>query len=100
MGKVLVNGRVDEQVRRQAERVLAAHGTTPSQAIRGLYEHIAATRQLPDYLTAPDEAARRAERQRRLALLESVAGVSHAPAITTDEGTADVLAAEMLRRHG
>ena len=51
-------------------------------------------------LTVAAEAARRAERERRLALLESVAGVSHAPTVATDEGTVEVLVAEVLHRHG
>ncbi|MCL2091091.1 MAG: type II toxin-antitoxin system RelB/DinJ family antitoxin [Micrococcales bacterium] len=100
MSTVLVNGRVDERVKRQAENVLAAHHTTPSEAIRGLYQHIAETRQLPDFLTAADADQARAEREHRLAALMSVAGISRSPAIATDAGTAQVLADEMRRRHG
>ncbi|MCL2424582.1 MAG: type II toxin-antitoxin system RelB/DinJ family antitoxin [Micrococcales bacterium] len=100
MGTALVNGRVDERVKRQAESVLAAHHKTASEAIRGLYQHIADTRQLPDFLTAADATKARHERERKLTALLSVAGISHSAAITTDEGTAETLEAEMRRRHG
>ena len=100
MSTVLVNGRVDARVKRQAESVLAAHHTTSSQAIRGLYQYLAETRRLPDFLMAADADQAHAERERKLAALLSVAGISAAPAIATDEGAAQVLAAEMQHRHG
>jgi DNA-damage-inducible protein J len=100
MSMVLVNGRVEERVKHQAEGVLAAHDKTPSEAIRGLYQYIAETRRLPDFLTDADEIAARSERERKLTLLLSIAGLSHSPEITTDEATDRLLADEMNRRHG
>ncbi|MDR0592667.1 MAG: type II toxin-antitoxin system RelB/DinJ family antitoxin [Bifidobacteriaceae bacterium] len=94
----LVNGRVGEDVKRRAEKVLAAHSKTPSEAIRALYEHIAATRELPDFLR-PDRAAEAAVREGRLAALRSVAGISHSALIAADEDAERVLGDEIRRRH-
>jgi DNA-damage-inducible protein J len=98
MSMALVNGRVDVRVKKQAEGVLAAHATTPSEAIRGLYQHIAETRQLPDFL-APDPRTEQADRQRRLAVLQSVAGISHSHLLVSDADTARLLVEELESRH-
>ncbi|MDR1186869.1 MAG: type II toxin-antitoxin system RelB/DinJ family antitoxin [Bifidobacteriaceae bacterium] len=98
MGMVLVNGRVEETVKRRAEEVLAAHSTTPSQAIRALYQHMSETRQLPDFLS-PDPESERAARERRLEILRSVAGISHSEAIAADADAERILGDELERRH-
>jgi antitoxin component of RelBE/YafQ-DinJ toxin-antitoxin module len=99
MGMVLVNGRVDGAVKRRAEKVLAAHSKTPSEAIRALYRELAETRELPAFLAA-DPGAERAERQRRLAILRSVEGLSHSDLLAGDAATERVLRDEIERRHG
>ena len=63
-----------------------------------MYEHIAETRQLPDFLR-PDSAAELAGRERRLAALRSVAGISHSALIAADEDADRVLGDEVRRRH-
>ena len=100
MGTVLVNGRVDAQVKWDAEAVLASLRSTPSQAIRELFEYIARERRLPAYEAEAADGAVRADRERRLAMLETVAGISRSPAIAGDDDAAAALDAELRRRHG
>jgi len=97
---VLVNGRIDAQVKRDAEAVLASVRSTPSRAIRDLFEYIAREQRLPAYEVEAAQGAAHADRERRLALLETIAGISHSPAITSDDDAAALLDAELRRRHG
>ncbi|MDR2566818.1 MAG: type II toxin-antitoxin system RelB/DinJ family antitoxin [Bifidobacteriaceae bacterium] len=98
MGMPLVNGRVDATVKRRAEQVLAARSVTASEAIRALYQHIADTRELPDFIR-PDAGAEGAARERKLAVLRSVAGISHSELIAKDSDAERVLGEEIARRH-
>ena len=100
MSTVLVNGRVDAQVKREAEAVLASLRSTPSQAIRDLFGYIAREQRLPDYDAQAADGAVRADRERRLAMLETIAGISSSPSISLDDGAAAVLDAELRRRYG
>jgi len=99
MSTVMVTARVDAEDKRRADRVLAAGRHTWSEAIQSLASYIARTNRLPDDLgqPAPDDLA---EREARLKTLMSVAGISHAPALATDEEAQRILADEMMRRHG
>jgi antitoxin component of RelBE/YafQ-DinJ toxin-antitoxin module len=96
MGLVLVNGRVDERIKRQADAVLAAHHSTPTEAIRSLYGYLADQRRLPEFMERPDDDT---DRRRRKKALMSVAGISHDPAIATDEGYEQARWEETARRH-
>jgi len=99
MAKVAVNARVDAADKKAADAVLAARRRTWSQAIQALAAHMARTHQYPEILEepTPDEMA---ERQRKLDILMSVAGISTSPDLATDEGTDRIRFEEMMRRYG
>jgi antitoxin component of RelBE/YafQ-DinJ toxin-antitoxin module len=94
MSTVLVNGKVDAEVKRQTDAVLARSGKTASELIRALYQHIATTRRLPDFIAHQGEAER-ARRQRALETLLSVIVPGH----SDDAGDDKALLEEMERRH-
>ncbi|MDR1264001.1 MAG: type II toxin-antitoxin system RelB/DinJ family antitoxin [Propionibacteriaceae bacterium] len=98
MALVLVNGRVDERVKRQADEVLAAHHKTPTDAIRSLYQYLADQRDLPAFMRPTDDDG--ADRRRRWEALRSVAGLTRDPAIATDEGYERARWDEAARRYG
>jgi antitoxin component of RelBE/YafQ-DinJ toxin-antitoxin module len=97
MSSVLVNGKVDAEVKRQADAVLARNDKTASELIRALYQHIATTRRLPDFITNQGEAER-ARRQHALETLLSVIvpGNSDDASDATDD---KALLEELERRH-
>lgn len=45
---VQMNVRIDRDLKDQADRILAKHGISPSQAVRALYEGITGTKQRSD----------------------------------------------------
>lgn len=47
MATSVVSGRVDEHIRKRAERFIRAAGTTPGDIIRCVWEHIASTGEVP-----------------------------------------------------
>jgi antitoxin component of RelBE/YafQ-DinJ toxin-antitoxin module len=94
MSTILVNGKVDAEVKRQTDAVLARSGKTASELIRALYQHIAMTRRLPDFITRQG-ADERARRQHALELLLSAI----VPGNSDDANDDKVLLEELERRH-
>jgi antitoxin component of RelBE/YafQ-DinJ toxin-antitoxin module len=94
MSTVLVNGKVDAEVKRQADAVLARSGKTASELIRAIYQHIATTRRLPDFISNQGEAER-AKRQRALEMLLSAI----VPGNPDDASDDKALLEELERRH-
>jgi antitoxin component of RelBE/YafQ-DinJ toxin-antitoxin module len=94
MSTILVNGKVDAEVKRQTDAVLARSGKTASELIRALYQHIATTRRLPDFIANQGEAER-VRRQRSLETLLSAI----VPGNPDDASDDKALQEEMERRH-
>ncbi|KAB8289909.1 DNA-damage-inducible protein J [Bifidobacterium avesanii] len=77
MAAVQMNVRIDEALKDEGDAVLRELGVSASDAIRALWTYLADRRALPDMSTTADEAAREAERQRRLKLVRESAGMVH-----------------------
>lgn len=58
MASAVVAGRVDEQVKLAVDAVLRVAGSTASDVIAGLWNHIAATGVLPDYSEGESSSGR------------------------------------------
>jgi len=99
MATVMVNARVDAKEKQVADQVLAADRRTWSQAIQALVTYISRTRTFPEVLTepSPDEMA---ERQRKLDMLMSIAGIAKSPNLATDEVADQILFEELMKRYG
>lgn len=73
-----INIRIEPQLKADADRILARHGISPSQAIRGLYESIAkggeSTKQAMRTITAcnPGERQNKSDVQRKLQSIRDV----------------------------
>lgn len=96
---VLVNGKVDAEVKRQADAVLASQGKTASEVIRSLFQSIASTCQLPDFMRDEDAQAEQRQRTQRLNLMMSVAGIIQSSPPLTDDDVDSLLWEETVRRH-
>lgn len=75
-----INVRINGALKERGDSVLRKNGVSTTQAIRGLWEQLAQTRQLPDFLQAGEDAeAEREKRRRKKALLglANCARVSH-----------------------
>lgn len=75
-----INVRMDPALKERGDAVLRLHGLTTSNAVRQLWEELAKTREIPDFLLRGSSAAERAERKRKGAVLRSLAGAAKAPA--------------------
>lgn len=69
-----LNIRLDGALKERGEKVLRSHGVSVSAAVRALWEQLAATKELPDFLMAhtQEEEAKR----KRVAALKGLAGVA------------------------
>lgn len=74
MAMTAMNVRIDEREKAQGDKVLAAYGITASDAVRRLWDHLAQTRKVPDYLLAEDEATKEARIARKRKALDSFLG--------------------------
>lgn len=69
-----LNVRMSAPVKERGDRVLREHGVSASMAVRALWQELAATRELPDFLqrAAQDSAKKKA----RMLALEELSGVA------------------------
>ena len=68
MPVAMLNVRMDKDLKAQGERVLAKQGVSATEAIRGLYQFMEQTEEVPDFCrtgseTLPPEARRQKMRQ-------------------------------------
>ena len=97
MATTVVAGRVDEEVKRKVDRILAREGRTAADVIKEIWINIAITGELPT--TQQQEEAFREQRRRYQDIIEFVSQVAPAPewAINlTDQEMHDMMVADML----
>ena len=75
MAATQMNTRIDEELKRRGDEVIARHGLTPSQVVRAVWEHIGEIDDLPEFMRIPDAEAIEAERQRKVKLVEEGAHI-------------------------
>lgn len=101
MATVVVSGRVDEDVKRQADHIIAREGKTPGDVIRDVWTTICETGKLPDI--AKQEEKFFAQRKRFKEFLDYVSEAPPAPSwlvSLNDEHMNDMMASSMLgERH-
>lgn len=89
-----LNVRIDPQLKTEGDRILAMHGLTPSQAIRGLYRSLTSggerAEKAIEAIAEPDphEQERRAEAERKLRSVREVQ--SMITAFRSEAGIADL----------
>jgi addiction module RelB/DinJ family antitoxin len=99
MATVVVSGRVDEEVKRQADRIIEQAGSTPGDVIRTVWETIAVTGTLPISQEREDEFKRK--RQAFKEFMDCVSALPSAPdwfATMSDGDLRDMKAASMLEK--
>lgn len=99
MATVVVSGRVDEEVRRRADRVIERAGSTPGDVIRTVWETIAATGKLPVSQEQEDEFKRK--RKAFKEFLDFVNSLPPAPdwfSTMTDRDLQDMRVADTLEK--
>ncbi len=69
-----INVRMDSALKERAGAVLESHGISTTQAITRLWEEMAQSRAVPDFISGVDKSARAAEVQRKLDVLKGMAG--------------------------
>lgn len=68
--QVTINVRINGTLKERGDSVLRKNGVSTTQAIRGLWEQLAQTHQLPDFLQVGEDAeVEREKRRRKKALL-------------------------------
>lgn len=75
MAMATLNVRMPADLKRRGMQVLDREGVSVSDAVRGTFEHIARTQEVPGYLKDEGAAARREAVARKRALLRSMVGV-------------------------
>ena len=84
-----LNVRMDAALKERGDRVLREGGVSTSEAVRALWAHLAATRELPDFLMKASSQA--AESARKKAALAALAGVGEGACTNlTDEEMARI----------
>lgn len=71
MGAIQLNTRLDEDLKRAGDAVLAEHGVSGTEAIRSLWQYLARTQSLPDFIVSEQSALRPSLEQ-----LEEGAGIA------------------------
>lgn len=69
-----LNIRLDGVLKKRGEKVLKDHGISVSAAVRALWEHLAATKELPAFLL--ESTQEEAQRTKRMMALKAMAGVA------------------------
>ena len=76
-----INVRMDSALKERAGAVLESYGISTTQAITRLWEEMAQSPAIPDFISGADKSARAAEVHRKLDVLKSMAGCvkAHTP---------------------
>ena len=69
-----LNIRIDEALKERGDNVLREHGVSTSAAVRALWEQLAASKELPDFLR--ERLGEYDGRTKRKAALRSLAGIA------------------------
>lgn len=72
-----LNIRIDQTLKVRGDKVLRAHGVSTSAAVRALWEHLAATKELPDFLHEAHRDEKACEKKK--AALKALAGIGEGP---------------------
>lgn len=75
MTMATLNVRIPADLKRRGMQVLDREGVSVSDAVRGTFEHIACTQEVPSYLKGEEAKSRNDAIQRKRALLRSMVGV-------------------------
>lgn len=97
MATVVVSGRVDEEIKRKADAIIARAGKTPADVIRDVWANIVITGELPTTQQQEDEFLEK--RRRFKAFMELVDSLPPAPAWfanMTDDELRDMMVEDML----
>ena len=91
MPTVLINGRVEEAVKRKAESVLKKNGLNASKSIRMLWEYLSEMNDLPPFMKERMEDERKKVLHARWERLMNTAGVVKTAQAVSDEDVAHIL---------
>lgn len=97
MATVVVSGRVDEEIKRKADAIIARAGKTPGDVIKDVWANIVITGELPT--TKQQEEEFLEKRRRFKAFMELRASLPPAPewlVNLTDEQLRDMMVEDML----
>ncbi|MBS5451601.1 MAG: type II toxin-antitoxin system RelB/DinJ family antitoxin [Coriobacteriia bacterium] len=71
-----LNARIGADLKHAGDKVFAAYGLTPSEVVRSVWSYAVDCQKPPEFMTRGDEAQKKAELTRRLALIEQGAGLA------------------------
>ncbi len=71
-----LNARIGADLKHAGDKVFAAYGLTPSEVVRSVWSYAVDCQKPPEFMTRDDEAQKKAELTRRLALIEQGAGLA------------------------
>lgn len=101
MATAVVSGRVDEEIKREVDRIIEREGTTTGDVIKQVWTNIYLTGQLPSI--EESEAVFREKRQRFKAFMDFVHSAPPAPdwfINLTDKEMNDMIAEDQMRKWG
>ena len=75
MATVLINGRVDEEIKKKTETVLEKRSLNASEAIRMLWQYISETNDVPPFMIERLEGKRKDEIEAKRKMLLKGAGI-------------------------
>ena len=99
MPTAVVNSRVSVQDRDATSRILSRAGITMSEAIRAFVQRIAATGEIPDYVTSQADGGRDARVAAASAFLSRVESLP-TPGYDPDVSDEEIVSRERMRRFG
>ena len=73
MPVVMLNVRMDKDLKAQGERVLAKQGVSATEAIRGLYRFMEQTEEVPDFCKTESEALSPEARRQKMRRMVGIA---------------------------
>lgn len=71
-----INVRLSASLKKRGDEVLKRSGVSPTQAIRALWEEMARTRMVPDFILQEAHQGEDEERQRKMAALRGLDGLA------------------------
>lgn len=95
-----INVRINGALKERGDMVLRKNGMSTTQAIRGLWEQLAKTHELPDFLQVDEAIEADREKQRRKKALLGLAGcASGSRGPETDEALAQVRFEALMEKY-
>ena len=73
MSTAMLNVRLDKDLKAEGERILAKHGMTVTEAVRGLYRNLADKDEVPDLCKSKDRSLSAEQKRERMRELIGIA---------------------------